>query len=579
MNKKILILSLIFLVLIFVLIHRLFLKYVYVSPEVNISALKKITPSIKLVDNHLDTIMYLCRKEFKDMKYTYKNYYGSGFLKENDIPNDLDISVGIDLGMYEYDENNKEAIINSLENKISSWHTFAFTFFVIDKGKKYVLDNSLINVISAITGKRAETLNNLSNGIDSVSNKKIQVIHRQKPFNGLNIDYTFVLKDNEILINDMPSLFMFTKGIVYNNSMRDFPREVTIIPDFFVTIKNKKTGKIESIELIEESFMGQRLQISRRFFVPQVFTGNDSLQYLKKLDYLSEDEKFVETRMFNYFRYLDNVQEYLDVSIDPVKLLKRLHQCTDIISPVLNEEHKQKIYSNIADVLKNEDVIAANDYLTSIKNLKKFFSNRYIFNETNTSGYLAETLDTANISLLKLSQNDKYKKETDLLAKYNYQIMMMVKGLNSNEKFEELYNYLTDNFVDICVPLAEIVNKNIKNRTEFVEDFRILQKIVSDAGFHKIKMYYSDKDLMFIAKDDFTAKLTAKDIEVIVKENNLPKFRYKIVDTNTIKRTNLEETCYVRFKTTKSENEYWENLQQILLKDKKNFKIKRKYLF
>ena len=62
----------------------------------------------------------------------------------------------------------------------------------------------------------------------------------------------------------------------------NFPREVTIIVDYYVDIENTKLNKQKTIEIVAESFTGQRLQLFRRFFVPNVFIGEESAKFLEK---------------------------------------------------------------------------------------------------------------------------------------------------------------------------------------------------------------------------------------------------------------------------------------------------------
>ncbi|MGN0018004.1 MAG: hypothetical protein ACI37S_03075 [Candidatus Gastranaerophilaceae bacterium] len=577
MNKRTLLLLFIFLLGLSILIHKSVIKYVYVSPEVNTKSLIKSTKIIKSVDNNLDKIMSFCNKEFKDMKYEYKNYYGSGFLKENTIPNDLDTSVGINLGYYEYNGKNLEDISKSLEKKVSAWHLYSYIVFATDKQKKYIIDDGIITKLGILANKKNENIKNISSGLKEVLSGNVQVIHKNKLFNKVNVDYTFILNKGEVLISDIPSLYLLSKEVIYNDTMKDYPREITVLPDFFVTIKDTTTNKINKIELIEESFMGQRFQISRRFFVPIVFTGNNSLSYLKNLDYLNDNKKFVDVRMFNFFRYLNEVQTHFDITVEPIKLLKRLHQCADIISPALTKEQRNKIYSDIRKVMQNEDIKLVNDYSVAMKNINKIMSNKYIFDETNKSGYLSELLDISNYSLQALSKNKNYIEEIKKLSEYQYQVIMMIKGLNSPEKLKELHDYMDNNYITVTVELTKIINKNIQNRQDFVDDFNILQNISDNAGFHKIKLYYADQNVINIAKNDFTKKLTQNDIQKMVKENDLPSARYNLVEEKDIAKTNMEEIHFVRYNSTKSQDEYWNNLQQILIQDKSNFKIKHKY--
>ena len=89
------------------------------------------------------------------------------------------------------------------------------------------------------------------------------------------------MNSNEILIEDKKPCMLFADGIIYNNRMNDYKREFTVIFDFFIDVKNTSTGEIKRMELIPEAFLGERLQYSRRMFVPNVFVGIESINYLQ----------------------------------------------------------------------------------------------------------------------------------------------------------------------------------------------------------------------------------------------------------------------------------------------------------
>lgn len=579
MKKRFILLSIIFFALLCVLINQNFIKYVYVSPEVNTSVLKPITKAIKPIEKKFKIIMDACQKEHKNMNYAYINYYGSGFLKENKLPNDLDISVGVDLGTYKFNGENFDEITKDIIDKIEVFHLYTNAAFISDKKVNYVVNKPEMEQFTELQQKRNESFINIKDGLQQVLDGKVQILHFNKKYKIFDVDYTFILNPNEVLINDLTPFFAYTKGIIYNKNMVDYPREVTILPDFYVTIKNIKTNETQKIELIEESFMGERFQLSRRFFVPIVFTGNHSLKHIKKLDYLNDDKKYIETRMFNFFRYLNEVELYFDFTVDNVKLIKRLHQCVDIISPALTEDEKNKIYSDISSVLSNKDIKLANDYTVPMRNFSVLTANEYLFRTAIKYNYINELIQSSNNALNELAKNEKYKQEINNLKLYQYEYLSMMNKINSAKKLEELHKYLDDKFIDISVNITKIVNSNIENRQKFIDDYNILKNVFDKAGFHKIEVYQYDMNHIYVVKDDFTKNLTPSDLKSLAEENNMPDAEYKLIDASSLNKGSRSELKYVRFNSTNAENQYWQELQNKLLDDKKNYKIKRKYVF
>ena len=580
MNKRLLFLILIFLGLSSLLINRMFIKYVYVNPQTNIKTLPYVSKSIKHNENNFNQIMFLCRKNHKDMKYVYKNYYGSGFLKENTIPNDLDISVGIDLGVYKYDGSNAEKIAKDVEDKISLYHMYSHIVFEEDKKVKYILDKPAMKYVLDLQTKSGESINNIQKGIKNVMQNQKQVIHFNKKFTKDDVDYTFILNENEILVNEIQPLFAYTKGILYNSDMPDYPREISVLPDFYVKIKNTKTNEIKNIELIEESFLGERFQLSRRFFVPIVFTGNNSLKYIKNLDYLKDNEKYFETRMFNYFRYLNEIEILFEYTVDPVKLIKRIHQCTDIIRPALSENEINKIYNDIKVVMTNSDIQSVNEYKNIIKNLEFLCSNSYTYKNALQSGYVKDLLISLKITSDKLAKNQKYTEEIKEILKFQNELFAQINLVNSDEKLSKLYSFIDDNFINISVELTKIVNKNVENRQEYYKDYEILKSIAINSGYKKIDIYQKDLNTIYVLKNDFTNNFSKEDFKQLAKANNLPQnIQYKLVDKNSLQKGSRSEFKYIRYKTTKTEDENYKKLKENILNDKTNFKIKRKYIF
>lgn len=577
MNKRLIFLSIVLFILCCILVHDNVLKVVYVSPQTNIEALGYAKKSIKPIDNALDRVMNLCRQQYKDMNYLYKNYYGSGFIKNNPIPNDLDVAVGVDLGEFEYDGENPYKTSRAIVDKISTYHLYSHIVFLKSK-KLFLMDKPVILKLNELERKKVSSMENIADGIEKAFNNDIQIVHSTKDYKGQNVNYTLVFKPNEIFVDDITPVFTYTSGISYNKTMSDFPRELTVVPDFYAKIKNTKTGEIKSVDLVEESFLGERFQISRRFFVPLIFTGNQSLKYLKSLDFLTNDEKYLDTRMFNYFRYVTEVQMYLDASVDPVKLLKRLHQCTDIISPALTQEQRDKIYTDIDETLSKSDIQIATDYLTIYKNIKFMTQNKFIMTKAEEFDYFKQWIVASNACLELLSKNSEYKDEVNDLLKIHNEILAQFRDMNSEIKLAELNKYLDNKDLNVYVACAKIINKNIDNTDKFVVDFKILNDVFKKSGYHSMDLYWINKDIVYIARNEFTKTLTQKDILPLIKENGLPQVNYKLLNETKL-LGNKKETVYVRYKSTEVENKYLKELEDKLLQDKKNFKIKRKYLF
>ena len=99
--------------------------FVYHHPSTKTSVFKYLTPQIKHIDKVLDIAQNYMGDDYK-IRYLYKNYYGSGFLLHNPAPNDLDCSVGVYLGEFDYNGNNSNEVALSVLSKISIFYTAFF---------------------------------------------------------------------------------------------------------------------------------------------------------------------------------------------------------------------------------------------------------------------------------------------------------------------------------------------------------------------------------------------------------------------------------------------------------------------
>ena len=149
--------------------------------------------------------------------------------------------------------------------------------------------------------------------------------------------------------------------------------------------------------------------------------------------------------------------------------------------------------------------------------------------------------------------------------------------MSSETKLAELNKYLDNKDLDVYIDCAKIINENIEDTGKFVNDFEMLNDIFKKSGYHSIDLYWQNKDTVYIARNEFTKTFTQKDVESLVKENNLPQANYKLSKETKI-LNNKKETVFVRYKSSEAETQYLKVVEDKLLQDKKNFKIKRKYL-
>ena len=121
--------------------------FLYLNPYTETSGFSKIAPVIKELDKAFSFTRANSRKDGYPIKYVFKNAYGSGFLKNNPIPNDLDFAVGVYLGEYNYDGNNAEEIANSIVDKMDSFQYLFNSYINTLKDQSLYIDRTVFDVL------------------------------------------------------------------------------------------------------------------------------------------------------------------------------------------------------------------------------------------------------------------------------------------------------------------------------------------------------------------------------------------------------------------------------------------------
>ncbi len=551
---------------------------VFFNPDTNTNCLRWITPVIKELNHSINESIKTLNLEDKNIKLLYTNAYGSGFLKHNKIPNDLDFAVGINLGTYDFDGTNEDAITKSIFDTIRSFEVSLY----------YNLDEKFYTPYSKISSLNllSEELNGkdlFSDSIKHIVKNKDYILYTKKQLENTDsseyITFPFIMKSNEILIEDLPPVTLYSANIKYSSLDKDYPKEITIVPDYIFTLNDTQTGKNYVVTIVAESFKGQRLQLSRRFYVPQIFTET-SHDYFKTLSFLYDDEKYIEYRLYNFERLLNELSNLNLTNDRPVKKLKRILQIENLIKPALNIKTCNLIENIIEENLNSEEVQALNEYSNIYGNLLTIMQTPKIFFDMQNNNEIQKCYNIMkeDLNSIKNSKNiDKTALEN--LTEYTNTEFSQITQIKTQQ---ELIKFLNETFIN-----AESTTQNmqdcfisvIKNRHEQENFVQEAENVFIRSGFHKIDMGWLDKDLIGIVEDDFTKNLSEEQLKQMAKENNLADVNYVLIPQEHLNKIYVKHSRYVRFKPTKKENENWNILKSQLLKDKKNFSPKYRFVF
>ena len=553
------------------------LLFVYLNPYTETKTLPYIAKTIKELDKAFEYAKYSSARSGLKFDYLYFNAYGSGFVKNNSIPNDLDFAVGINLGEYNYDEDSAENIAKNIVEKMNSFET-AFYFALNMSANKHIYTSQTpFGLMNLLSKQRAVSEKNISDSLDTALSPENYVKYTKKTLDdsleNLKVDVPYIMKSHEILMENRKPIIVYSDLVRYNPVMPLYMREISIIPEFFVTVI--KNGKSEIVEIVPESFLGNRLQLSRRFFASTVFTHSLSANFLKNLSYINNDEEYIYYRMLSYKRHLQDINNIMVMESRPVKLFKRLMQTADMIYPIITPEFYNEIADFVQENLNNSDIKLLNEYTnicTNLLNITELPSLYFALLEDGKIDTMSKTLEytvasmekNGNIDANTISAMKKFQAET--LNKM-FDIKSINELKNYREKFMESYSKINE-------LTSRAVLAQVKEPQKIERYIRIFNRIYIDAGFHKVSLYWLDNNTLGIVEDDFTKQI--KDFKQFAKENDLIDINYKLIKPENAPDMMVRYDVFARYNPTEQEEKCYKLYKTKLLTDRKNFSIKRK---
>ncbi len=554
--------------------------FLYLNPYTETKGFRDIAVTIKTLDKALDFTQNISERDGYPFKYIFKNAYGSGFLKNNPIPNDLDFAVGVYLGEYVYDGSNADEIANSIVDKMDSFQ-YLFNSYIntLNDGSLYI-DKTIFQILNDTASVHRRNVQVVSSSIPTVLAGRDYIRYTQKTMDGTpdgeKVELPYILKSNEILIEEYPPINLFSDSILYNSNMPRYMRTISIIPEFFVKIKSN--DKNVTVEVVPEAFLGERLQLSRRFFASTVFVGINSAGYLNNLSYIKEDEDYLYYRMFSYRRHLQEISNLKLIKDRPVKMLKRIMQTADIISPVIDKQD----YSEIADIvnqnLSDRDIQLLNEYSNICVNIYLIQESPQLFLRLLEEQKIRVMYDTMTKCLDELEMRAEISEGMiDNLRKFQVaQLQKMFLLQNSSEVIAFRDLLLAKNLDNIQRIINKTIFEKLHDKDKLNSYIDLFNKIYTDAGYHKVTLYWLDRNTMGVLNDSFTKNI--KDFKQFAAENNLADTEYKLLKPGENPKTAVKYTVWARYNSSYEEDINYQKLRKALLDDKKNFKLKRKFV-
>ena len=521
--------------------------YIYRSPETNANVFKYIAKNTKELNKILYAASDMTNQNLFNTKILYTDGYGSVFLKKNITAGDLDYSIGLYLGEFNYDGTNSEKIAQDITKIVQLYKTNI---------ANYIKHNNLDYIPADGEGIYSEQTN--------ITNKIIaQSIERAITGKGYKIKINgtvFEMEPYTVLFPNYEQLKLYSNNIA---QLQKFLREISVCQSFYIDIVDTRTGISKRITFDTEKLGGQRFSKKLRFFVPSAYTNLKSMKYVIKDNEFSNKEILFKTRLNNYFTHYTESELITGANyeISPLKVVKRTLQCTDILAPVLTKDNIKQIHSDTYAVLSSSTIANLNDYLVANNNLRIFATSMPEIFKTNANNQI-----WAMEQILSNMIVDPYLDYHDLKPLFEYQKIINANKNNISAVCEIMYEN------NPAPHIHKLMLKNMPDYKKFIGYNKFMEKVLELGGLYRTKLYKDEEGHIFVLKNKYTGKIPATEFKKIDLMNGYETQQFD----NTTKFDVVENipegvNYWFRYNPTKQEQIIWEEIRTRLEKDKKNF--------
>lgn len=502
MKKRFLLTIILVVLLSIYIVREKTVMFVYTNPYIETASFSHIARAVKYLDKTLNFVKNDAKALGVNFDYLYINTYGSGFLKNNPIPNDLDTAVGIYLGEYDYDGKNGKEIATSLIDKITAFqYVFSTYISTLDTEEAYVADNPFMLLEKFKEVKNLNT-EEISNAFKNVMAGKDYIVNSvPSDIEDKGVLRPYVMKPDEVLLKNYVMIHMLSDMVCYNEMMPKYLREITVIPEFYFDLRSG--DNVKTVEIVPEIALGKRVQLARNFFTSSVYVNNSSAAFISKRPYLTDDDKYFSYRILTLKTYLQDISEPGFINDKPIKYFKRVMQITDMISPIVED----KVYNEISEIvyenLSNREIQLLNEYLYCCEVLKRAVRSYKLYSELRENGELDKILNVISNVNAELEQRGVVDKNTlKVLKDYSEKELA---NLTVFENDKELFIYKNVAFFEKYEQMQKTINsavvKQMKNNDKLAKNIKMFKKISDDESIQK-QLY----DTMIEDKKNFNIK-------------------------------------------------------------------------
>lgn len=577
------ILALVSLVLFGYWLNTKIVTFYYLNPYTETSGMKYIATTIKKLNNTLDKARDLAASSDYKYNYIYTNAYGSGFIKNNPIPNDLDFDVFIDLGTFDYNnDKTKHDVADEMVKKMDFFQESLIFAINQNENLEFLPYRTQTGQYRLSKARHEKYVAEIENSLDNALSQKEYVNHLTKIAKGTDevIYYMpYLMNEGKLIIKDYDLMMFFNDDITYNENMPKYLRELSIGLAF--SAKVKKGDKVITVEFVPELFSTGPLGLADRLYAPNVFFRRSAVGYLNKFPELSDNQHFVASLLYCAFDHLLVLEPKDAFEYNPLKALKRIVEINDMLEPGLDADDVAKSNAAIAEEWQNRDIQLLNEYNNLVTNLTKIYIRPVPYLEARKTGKLKVMMDTLDRVLAEMDSRKNISKEhmkvfhefrdrdiNIMLNDRNYLDLNMFAKNSYDKKYRRT----------VAPVVADAVFAQIKNKDIIKGQVAKLKQLFTDAGYRYMRIYIAGIDTIELEDDEFTRGI--KDFKDFASKNELAQdMNFKLVKKENIPKTHLKYDIWVRYNTTPEQDAYFEKLKQALIDAKPKYKIRSKSYF
>ena len=560
-------------------IHKRAIHYYWTNNYTETSVLKYISGTVREIQIALDKTIKESQKIGRNYKILYQSAYGSGFIEDNPIPNDLDYNIILHLGDFEYDGKNSEDVAEKIMQQIENF-TDIFSEILREKSSKLYVVKEKEQLRRYFINTHDALVNSITKSIDDAisGNGYHKYTIKTNEDKSKEFLFTYNLNPGELILEEYRPIIIYGKEIRYNNKMKDYLRELSIVFCYSANIIYK--GKVYLVTFSPESVFTEVASLENRLYASNIFIGNDISNYLENLPVIKDTNINVKYRIWAICRHFESVVYFQTYDTKPIKYLKRMKQLKDMLGPLLDTESQNKIERIVHENFYNRDIQLLNEYkniCSNWMNMTRFYSFYRNINKFGEVKKMDKTLtkiideldERGNVGLEAIAEFKYYQKEMEKFFDKLY--------LNDFKLLRE--DVFGDKYDNHLIFVNNIIFKQLKDMDELHECLSKCFKIMNDAGLYMLNAVWLDRENIGIKKNEFTKKID--NINKFAKENNLPSGHYKLVNASQFppKETTVSRRFWVRYKSTPEEDKRYEEIIDILSKDKENHSLKQKIIY